>query len=424
MKKPLYKHLYFWVIAAIIAGAALGHLSPAAGASLKPVSDGFIALIKMLIGPIIFCTIVLGITAAGDMKKVGRVGVKALVYFEVVSTVALALGLLAGNFLAPGRDFHADATKLDASLVENFQKQAADQSFTGFLLHIIPKTFSDAFTGGGDLLQVLLVSILFGYALNHMGGKGRAVHSFIEEAAHIFFAMMNAVMKLAPFGAGAAMAVTVGKFGIESLGHLATLMGVFYGTCVVFIGLVLGGIAKATGFSLWKFLRYIKDELLIVLGTSSSESVLAPLMAKLEQMGCPRGVVGLVIPAGYSFNLDGTNIYLTLAALFVAQALGIELSAMQQATLFGVALLTSKGASGVTGAGFITLAATLAVVKGVDNNPAVPVAGLVLILGVDRFMSEARALTNLIGNGVAAVVISKWEKGLDTDTMYRVLDHK
>ncbi|MEZ0261729.1 MAG: dicarboxylate/amino acid:cation symporter [Alphaproteobacteria bacterium] len=424
MKKPLYKHLYFWVIAAIIAGAVLGHVSPATGASLKPVSDGFIALIKMLIGPIIFCTIVLGITAAGDMKKVGRVGVKALVYFEVVSTVALALGLLAGNFLAPGRDFHADASKLDASLIENFQKQATEQSFTGFLLHIIPKTFSDAFTGGGDLLQVLLVSILFGYALNHMGGKGKAVHGFIEEAAHIFFAMMNAVMKLAPFGAGAAMAVTVGKFGIESLEHLAALMGIFYATCIVFIAVVLGSIARFTGFSLWKFLRYIKDELLIVLGTSSSESVLAPLMAKLEKMGCPRGVVGLVVPAGYSFNLDGTNIYLTLAALFVAQALGIELSAMQQATLFGVALLTSKGASGVTGAGFITLAATLAVVKGVDNNPAVPVAGLVLILGVDRFMSEARALTNLIGNGVAAIVISKWEKGLDQKALDKALAGK
>jgi aerobic C4-dicarboxylate transport protein len=322
VKKPLYQHLYFWVIVAIIAGAVLGHLSPATGASLKPVSDAFIALIKMLIGPIIFCTIVLGITAAGDMKKVGRVGVKALVYFEVVSTVALALGLLAGNWLAPGRDFNADASKLDASLIENFQKQAEDQSFTGFLLHIIPKTFSDAFTGGGDLLQVLLVSILFGYALNHMGTKGKAVHDFIEGASHIFFAMMNAVMKLAPFGAGAAMAVTVGKFGIESLEHLAALMGIFYMTCVVFIVVVLGGIARWAGFSLWQFLRYIKDELLIVLGTSSSESVLAPLMAKLEKMGCSRGIVGLVVPAGYSFNLDGTNIYLTLAALFVAQALG------------------------------------------------------------------------------------------------------
>jgi aerobic C4-dicarboxylate transport protein len=421
VKKPLHHHLYFWVIAAIIAGAFLGHFYPATGAALKPVSDGFIALIKMLIGPIIFCTIVLGITAAGDMKKVGRVGVKALVYFEVVSTFALALGMLAGNLLQPGADFHADPAKLDASAVAAYQQKAAEQNFAGFVLNIIPKTFSDAFTGSGDLLQVLLVSILFGYALNHMGGKGKAVHNFIEEASHIFFSMMNAVMKLAPFGAGAAMAVTVGKFGVGKLGDLAAFMGVFYLTCIAFVFIVLGVIARMTGFSLWKFLRHIKDELLIVLGTSSSESVLAPLMAKLEKMGCPRDVVGLVIPAGYSFNLDGTNIYLTLAALFVAQALGIDLSFMQQVTLFGVALLTSKGASGVTGAGFITLAATLAVVMGPNGEPAVPVAGLVLILGIDRFMSEARATTNLIGNGVAAIVLSKWEKGLDKKALDKAL---
>lgn len=414
-KKPLHHHLYFWVLCAIFIGGAAGYIWPEAGVKMKPAADAFIALVKMLIGPIVFCTIVLGITAAGDMKKVGRVGVKTLLYFEIISTIALLIGLAVANTLKPGDGFNADPAQLDASSVAGYAQAAHDQTTTGFLLHIIPKTFTDAFTGTGDLLQVLLVAILFGYALNRMGAKGAAVHEFIEQASHIFFAMMNAIMRLAPIGAGAAMAFTIGKYGIDSLKPLLALMGAFYFTCFLFIAVVLGTVARVTGFSLWRFLRYIKEEILIVLGTSSSESVLAPLMAKLEKLGCGRGTVGLVVPSGYSFNLDGTNIYLTLAALFVAQALNIDLTWGQQAAILGVALLTSKGASGVTGAGFITLAATLAVV------PHVPVAGLALILGIDRFMSEARAITNLIGNGVAAIVISKWEKDLDVKTFQKEL---
>ncbi|MEZ0224036.1 MAG: dicarboxylate/amino acid:cation symporter [Alphaproteobacteria bacterium] len=414
----LYRHLYFWVLLAIVTGCIVGAAAPEFGASLKPVSDAFIALIKMLIAPIVFCTVVLGITQAGDMKKVGRIGVKTLVYFEVVSTVALLIGLLAGNLLKPGADFHADPAKLDAAAVAGYAKQAHDQSVADYLLHIIPKSFFDALTGNGDLLQVLLIAILFGYALNRTGEKGRAVHAFIEESSRIFFAMVNVVMKLAPLGAGAAMAFTIGKYGLSSLKPLLSLMAVFYMTCILFISLGLGLVAHLAGFNIFRFLRAIKEEILVVLGTSSSESVLAPLMAKLEKMGCPKDIVGLVVPSGYSFNLDGTNIYLTLATLFVAQALGIDLSFKQQMTIFAVAMLTSKGASGVTGAGFITLAATLAVV------PGVPVAGLALILGIDRFMSEARAITNLIGNGVAAIVVSKWEKELDTRALERALAPK
>jgi aerobic C4-dicarboxylate transport protein len=416
--KSIYRHLYFWVLLAIVAGGVAGAIAPEFGASLKPVSDAFIALIKMLIAPIVFCTVVLGITQAGDMKKVGRIGVKTLVYFEVVSTIALLIGLLAGNLLKPGADFHANPAKLDASAVAGYAKQAQDQHIADYLLHIIPKSFFDALTGNGDLLQVLLIAILFGYALNRTGEKGRAVHAFIEDGSRIFFAMVNVVMKLAPLGAGAAMAVTIGKYGLGSLKPLMLLMAVFYTTCFLFISAGLGLVAHFAGFNIFRFLRAIGDEILVVLGTSSSESVLAPLMAKLEKMGCPKDIVGLVVPSGYSFNLDGTNIYLTLATLFVAQALDIELSFQQQMTIFAVAMLTSKGASGVTGAGFITLAATLAVV------PGVPVAGLALILGIDRFMSEARAITNLIGNGVAAIVISKWEKELDTRALERALAAK
>ncbi|MBU6235964.1 MAG: cation:dicarboxylase symporter family transporter, partial [Alphaproteobacteria bacterium] len=320
-----------------------------------------------------------------------------------VSTLALVIGLCVANFFKPGHGIHADPATLDASAVSNYAQQAHDQSIVQFLLNIIPKSFPDALLGSGNLLQVLLVAILFGYALNAMGRTGGAVHSFIEEASHIFFAMVNAVMKLAPIGAGAAMAFTIGKYGVEALGPLLKFMGFFYLTCALFVFGVLGAVAKATGFSIFAFIRYIREELLIVLGTSSSESALAPLMGKLEKIGCPKDVVGLVVPSGYSFNLDGTNIYMTMAALFIAQALDIELTLTQQAMLLGVAMLTSKGASGVTGAGFITLAATLAVV------PDIPVAGLALILGIDRFMSEARAITNIIGNGVATIVISKWE---------------
>ncbi len=413
--KRLTSHLYFWVLVAIVIGGTLGYFEPEFAVKLKPLGDAFIALVKMLISPVIFCTVVLGIAGAGDMKKVGRVGGKALLYFEVVSTFALVIGVVVMHVLKPGDGFHADPASLDAKAVATYAKMATEQSSIDFLLHIIPKTLVDAFTGNGDLLQVLLVAILFGYAMTHMGRAGQGVHLFIEECSHIFFAMMNTIMKVAPLGAGGAMAFTIGKYGVAALKPLAFLMGSFYLTCVLFIVIVLGIIGRMTGFSIFKFIKYIMAELLTVLGTSSSESALVPLMRKLENMGCSKSVVGLVIPSGYSFNLDGTNIYLTMAALFVAQALDIELTVTQEATLLGVAMLTSKGASGVTGAGFITLAATLAVV------PSVPVAGLALILGIDRFMSEARALTNFIGNGVAAVVISKWEKELDQEKMKEVL---
>jgi aerobic C4-dicarboxylate transport protein len=413
--KRLTSHLYFWVLLAIVVGGTLGYLNPPMGVALKPFGDGFIALVKMLISPIIFCTVVLGIAGAGDMKKVGRVGGKALIYFEVVSTIALAIGVMVANVFQPGAGFNADPATLDANAVADYAKRATTQTTTAFILRIIPATFLDAFTGSGDLLQVLFIAVLFGYAMTHMGKRGEIVHQFIESASHIFFAMMNALMKLAPIGAGGAMAFTIGRYGVEALRPLALLMGSFYLTCLLFVLVVLGSIAAYTGFSIVRFILYIREELLTVLGTSSSESALVPLMQKLERLGCPRAVVGLVVPSGYSFNLDGTNIYLTMAALFVAQALNIELTIVQQLTLLGVAMLTSKGASGVTGAGFITLAATLAVV------PSIPVAGLALILGVDRFMSEARSLTNFIGNGVAAIVVSRWERELDTVTLAREL---
>jgi aerobic C4-dicarboxylate transport protein len=405
--KRITGHLYFWVLLAIVAGGALGYAAPATAVRLKPLGDGFIALVKMLISPIIFCTVVLGIAGAGSMKKVGRVGGKALIYFEVVSTIALTIGLVVINLVRPGAGFNADPATLDARAVADYAKRASTQTTTDFILNIIPSTFFNAFTGSGDLLQVLFVAILFGYAMTHMGSRGTTVHQFIEACSHIFFAMMNALMKLAPIGAGGAMAFTIGRYGIEALRPLAALMGSFYLTCSLFVLIVLGTIAALTGFNILRFIVYIKDELLTVLGTSSSESALVPLMQKLEKLGCSRSVVGLVVPSGYSFNLDGTNIYLTMAALFVAQALNIDLSLRQQLTLLGVAMLTSKGASGVTGAGFITLAATLAVV------PSIPVAGLALILGIDRFMSEARSLTNFIGNGVAAIVVANWENELD-----------
>lgn len=403
--------LYLAVLAAIVCGALFGALDAGHAVQFKPVGDAFIALVKMLIAPVIFCTIVLGIAGAEDMQKTGRVGVKALVYFEIVSTFALGVGLLVANLLKPGAGFNADPATLDPHAVAGFVQQAETQHIADFVLRIIPKTFTDAFTGSGDLLQVLLVSVLFGCALQRMGDAGRSVHRFVEESAQLFFAMLNLVMKLAPLGAGAAMAFTVGKYGIAALKPLAALMGCFYLSCILFVGLVLGGIAALAGFNLVKLLGYLRAELLIVLGTSSSESALLPLMQKLERLGCSRSVVGLVVPSGYSFNLDGTNIYLTMAALFMAQALNIELPLGQQLSLLLVAMLTSKGASGVSGAGFITLAATLSVV------PAVPVAALSLILGIDRFMSEARALTNLVGNAVAAIVISHSEGELDRNQL-------
>jgi aerobic C4-dicarboxylate transport protein len=413
--KRLTQHLYFWVLIAIISGGLFGYFDPARAVKLKPLGDGFIALVKMLISPVIFCTVVLGINGAGDMKKVGRVGGKALLYFEVISTFALIIGLMVVNVVRPGAGFNVDARTLDANAVADYAKRAASQNTGDFILHIIPSTFFDAFTGSGDLLQVLFVAILFGYAMMHMGTAGKVVHHFIEACSHIFFAMMNTLMKLAPLGAGGAMAFTIGRYGVGALRPLALLMGSFYLTCLIFVFVVLGTVAALTGFSIIRFVGYIGDEILTVLGTSSSESALVPLMQKLEKLGCSKSVVGLVVPSGYSFNLDGTNIYLTMAALFVAQALNIDLTLRQQLTILAVAMLTSKGASGVTGAGFITLAATLAVV------PSIPVAGLALILGIDRFMSEARSITNFIGNGVATIVVSNWEKELDRKQLHETL---
>jgi aerobic C4-dicarboxylate transport protein len=395
------------VLSAIVCGVLIGYFWPAAGIALKPFGDGFIALIKMLIAPVIFLTVVLGIASGARARQVGRVALKAVVYFEIVSTFSLIIGLVIVNALKPGAGFNVNPASLDAGAVAKYAEQAKDQSAIDFILHIIPKTFTDAFTAGGDLLQVLLLALLTGLALLSMGEAAQPVLRLFEALSKAFFKMIGMVMKLAPLGAGGAMAFTVGKYGVHSLQPMLKLMGSFYLTCLLFILLVLGFIARMTGFSILLFLRYIRDELLVVLGTSSSEVALPPLMLKLERLGCPRQVVGLVIPIGYSFNLDGTNIYLTMAALFVAQALNIDLTLSQQLAILAVAMLTSKGASGVTGAGFITLAATLMVV------PSVPVAGLALILGIDRFMSEARALTNIIGNGVATIVIARWEGALD-----------
>ena len=333
--KRLTGYLYFWVLLAILAGGTVGYVKPEFGVALKPLGDGFIALVKMLISPIIFCTVVLGIAGAGDMKKVGRVGGKALLYFEVVSTFALIIGVIVANVIRPGSGFNADPASLDAKAVADYAKIAATQTTTDFILHIIPKTFLDAFTGSGDLLQVLFVAVLFGYAMTHMGSTGRVVFEFIEACSHLFFSMMNTLMKVAPLGAGGAMAFTIGRYGVAALKPLAALMGSFYLTCLLFVLGVLGTIAAFTGFNILRFISYIKDELLTVLGTSSSESALVPLMQKLERLGCSKSVVGLVVPTGYSFNLDGTNIYLTMAAFFVAQALNIDLTLRQQATLLG-----------------------------------------------------------------------------------------
>jgi aerobic C4-dicarboxylate transport protein len=405
--KSSASRFYLVVLCAIVCGVLLGYFYPAAGVALKPFGDGFIALVKMLIAPVIFLTVVLGIASGAHGRQVGRVALKAIVYFEVVSTLSLVIGLLIVNGLKPGRGFNVDPATLDAGAVARYAQQAKDQSAVEFLLHIIPKTFTDAFTGGGDLLQVLLLAILTGLALMSMREAAQPVLRVFEALSKAFFKMIGMVMLLAPIGAGSAMAFTVGKYGVRSLTPMLKLMGAFYLTCLLFILIVLGFVARMAGFNILLFLRYIRDEILVVLGTSSSEAALPPLMLKLERLGCARQVVGLVIPIGYSFNLDGTNIYLTMAAVFVAQALNIDLTLSQELAILAVAMLTSKGASGVTGAGFITLAATLMVV------PSVPVAGLALILGIDRFMSEARALTNIIGNGVATVVIARWEGELD-----------
>lgn len=413
--KRFYKQLYFWVLLAIIAGGALGYFEPKTAVKLKPLGDAFISLVKMLIGPVIFCTVVLGIAGAGDIKKVGRVGGKALIYFEIVSTLALVIAMVVMHIIKPGQGFNVDPATLDANAVSSYAQAASTQSTLDFVLNIIPRTVIDAFTANGSMLQVLFVAILFGYSTMRLGQATSNVNRLIGECSRIFFLMMTTVMKLAPIGAGAAMAFTVGKYGIAALTPLADLMLSFYLTCILFVVVVLGSIAAFTGFNILRFVSYIKEELLTVLGTSSSEAALVPLMDKLEKLGCSKSVVGLVVPAGYSFNLDGTNIYLTMAALFVAQALNIDLTWGQELTLLGVAMLTSKGAAGVTGSGFVTLAATLAVI------PDIPVAGLALILGIDRFMSEARSLTNFVGNGVAAVVVSSWENELDRSRLKQSL---
>jgi aerobic C4-dicarboxylate transport protein len=413
-KKPFYKVLYVQVLFAIFCGIMLGIYLPTDAVAMKPLGDGFIKLIKMIIAPVIFCTVVSGIAGMQDVKKIGRVGGKALVYFEIVSTFALVIGLAVANFMQPGAGFNADPHTLDTKSIAQYTEKTKALTTTDFLLNIIPNTVFDAFAKG-DILQVLLVAILFGFALSLLGERGRPVTKLIDEVSHAFFGMVNIIMKAAPIGAFGAMAFTIGKYGIASLLPLAKLMGSFYLTCFMFVFVVLGLIAKYTGFSITRFIAYIKEELLIVLGTSSSESALPSLMRKLEKLGASKPVVGLVVPTGYSFNLDGTNIYMTMAALFVAQATNTDLTLWQQLTILGVAMLTSKGASGITGAGFITLAATLAVV------PSIPVAGMALILGIDRFMSECRALTNFVGNGVATLVVAKWEGELDMDTLKREL---
>lgn len=416
MKKPFYKVLYIQVLFAIVCGVLLGVFYPQLGVDMKPLGDGFIKLIKMIIAPVIFCTVVAGIAGMQDMKKIGRVGGKALLYFEVVSTIALVIGLVVANLVRPGDGFNADPATLDTKAIAQYTEKAKSQSMTDFVMNIIPNTVVDAFAKG-DILQVLLFAILFGFALSMLGERGRPITKLIDDMSHVIFGVVGIVMKVAPIGAFGAMAFTIGKFGLGSLLPLAKLMGSFYLTCGLFVFIVLGLIARMTGFSIFRFISYIKEELLIVLGTSSSESALPALMRKLEKLGCSKSVVGLVVPTGYSFNLDGTNIYMTMAALFVAQATNTDLTMGQQLTILGVAMLTSKGASGITGAGFITLAATLAVV------PTVPVAGMALILGIDRFMSECRALTNFVGNGVATVVVSHWEKELDHDRMTAELNH-
>jgi aerobic C4-dicarboxylate transport protein len=414
-RKPVYKSLYVQVLFAIACGVLIGHFHPETAVKLKPLGDGFIKLIKMLIAPIIFCTVVIGIAGMEDMKKVGRVGGKALLYFEVVSSFALAIGLLIVNVIKPGAGMNADVSTLDTSTLTSYTSAAKSLDTVTFLLNVIPSTVVDAFASG-DILQVLLFSVLMGFAFSAAGDKARGAVHFIEQFSQALFIVVGFIMRLAPIGAFGAMAFTIGKYGISSLLPLAKLMGSFYLSCLLFIFIVLGAIARWAGFSILKFIMYIKEELLIVLGTSSSESVLPRIMVKMEKLGCSKPVVGLVIPTGYSFNLDGTSIYLTMAAIFVAQATNTPLSFMQQLTILGVLLLTSKGASGVTGSGFITLAATLSAV------PTIPVAGLALILGIDRFMSEARALTNLIGNGVATVVVSKWEHELDHAQLQRMMN--
>ncbi|MFP1879905.1 dicarboxylate/amino acid:cation symporter [Lonsdalea quercina] len=417
MKTSIFKSLYFQVIVAITIGVLLGHFYPSIGEQMKPFGDGFVKLIKMIIAPVIFCTVVTGIAGMESMKAVGRTGAVALLYFEVVSTIALLIGLVVVNLMQPGAGMNVDPTTLDASLVSNYASQAAEQGVIPFLLDIIPASVIGAFASG-NILQVLLFAVMFGFALHRLGAKGKIVFDVIESFSKVIFGIINMIMRLAPLGAFGAMAFTIGKYGVGSLVQLGQLLVCFYVTCLLFVILVLGSIARATGFSIFKFIRYIKEELLIVLGTSSSESVLPRMLEKMEKAGCKKSVVGLVIPTGYSFNLDGTSIYLTMAAVFIAQATNSHMDIWHQITLLVVLLLSSKGAAGVTGSGFIVLAATISAVG------HLPLAGLALILGIDRFMSEARALTNLVGNGVATIFVAKWVGQLDEKQLHEVLDNR
>jgi aerobic C4-dicarboxylate transport protein len=415
--RPWWRHLYAQVLVAITIGVLLGHFYPATAVEMRPLGDGFIKLIKMLIAPIIFCTVVHGIASMSDMRKVGRVGLKALIYFEVMTTIALIIGLVVVNLLQPGAGMHVNAANIDARAVQTYTQSAGQQSVVGHLMHIIPNTVVGAFAEG-EILQVLLFAVLFAFGLHALGERGQFLLHVIDQVAQVFFRIVGYVMRLAPIGAFGAMAFTIGRYGLSTLVSLAQLMLSFYATCLLFIVVVLGTVAWWSGFSIFKFIRYIKEELLIVLGTSSSESVLPRMLAKMENLGADKSVVGLVIPTGYSFNLDGTCIYLTMAAIFLAQATDTPMSLGQQLGLVAVLLLTSKGAAGVTGSGFIVLAATLASVG------SVPVASIALILGVDRFMSEARALTNLVGNGVATIVVARWEGALDQARMRAHLDRE
>ena len=409
-RQPLYKSLYVQVLVAITIGILLGHFYPETGVALKPFGDGFVKLIKMVIAPIIFCTVVSGIAGMQSMKSVGKTGGYALLYFEIVSTIALIIGLVVVNVVKPGAGMHIDVSTLNASSVAAYAAAGAQQTTVGFLLNVIPNTVVGAFANG-DILQVLMFSVLFGFALHRLGSYGKPLLDMIDRFAHVMFNIINMIMKLAPIGAFGAMAFTIGQYGVGSLVQLGYLMACFYITCLLFVLVVLGGICRAHGFSVLKLIRYIREELLIVLGTSSSESALPRMLAKMERLGAKKSVVGLVIPTGYSFNLDGTSIYLTMAAVFIAQATDTTMDITHQITLLLVLLVASKGAAGVTGSGFIVLAATLSAVG------HLPVAGLALILGIDRFMSEARALTNLVGNAVATVVVAKWVKEMDNDKL-------
>ena len=413
--KRFHQSLYVQVLTAIVIGVALGHFYPELGAQMKPLGDIFIKMIKMIIAPVIFCTVVHGIASMQDMKKVGRVGLKALIYFEVLTTIALVVGLIVVNIVQPGAGMNVDVKSIDTRAIQGFVVKSKEQSTIQFLIDIVPNTVIGAFAQG-EILQVLFFAILFAFALQALGERGRVLLGVIDQASYALFGVVGIIMKVAPLGAFGAMAFTIGTYGIGTLFSLGKLMVAVYTTCLIFIIFVLGFFARLAGFNIFKFIRYIKEELLIVLGTSSSESVLPRIMAKLENLGCEKSVVGLVIPTGYSFNLDGTCIYLTMAAIFLAQATNTELTLFHQLGIVGILLLTSKGAAGVTGSGFIVLAATLATVG------TIPVASIALILGVDRFMSEARALTNLIGNGVATIVISKWEGALNVNRMHAHLD--